>query len=81
VFEKDIGVRSEGTESLNGRASILLLHLEERTESNSRVTRFRLPEGVDTVEKVDFFKSTKFSRRAGALVRELYGGHMSSQIF
>jgi hypothetical protein len=36
---------------------------------------------VDTVEKVDFFKWTKFSRRAGAFVRKLYGGHMSSQIF
>jgi hypothetical protein len=29
---------------------------------------------TDTVEKVDFFKWTKFSRGAGAFVRKLYGG-------
>ena len=36
---------------------------------------------TDTVEKVDFFEPTEFSRRAGTFIRKLYGGTHEQSAF
>jgi hypothetical protein len=43
-------------------------------ESGRKIMVTLCPLWADTVEKVDFFKRTKFSRGAGAFVGKLYGG-------